>query len=954
MSPVNATPLCLGLVLVIASCIACGGSGSDPADAGADGGGDVLVDAPSDADAVDDADSGADSNDGSGADVQPDAEVGDADASPGPPCARPRDCEGTDTPLCVDGRCQPGPQCNTPDAWVECQGKLSALGVDPGRAATAVCRDRQCVVPCFWDEDCNDGETCTDYGRCVAFPHPITGVAPGGDARAPLRAGFGAADLDFPIGVPMGGWTQRAANNDGRYAVSLAASHGALERLDARAVVLDNGERQLAILRVPMIFVAQTFHEELAHYLYEKTGRDWRDSLVVSASHTHSGPARFWEIPADGAASIGVMGIGEYSQDVHEWLVESMKRALDAAFDDLSPARLGWRIVEAYDVPDVVGRDRWFATPPFDDNRALLIRVDDAEGVPRAVMVSFGAHGTHGLTNHFTQDAPGGAERVLEAFLGERFDRFVPVMFVNQNSGSMSPAGDAIGHQFPHSNERLGWAFVQSVGAPLLDIETRTDVVLAGHTHRFDLGYELIGYDGDWAGSGTPPPFGGPYTNGAFRCGARRFGDEDYATHPDIHDLACVALHFLIHNRPPTLFARAQMTALEIDGLSILTAPGELSMELSWQMLRALRDELDIDPLSAWTWGYAQGHLLYLLPTNLRGDDPPFPGQRLEQPIDEYPDFAFSFLQGGYEPTMSPWGPLAGDYFVAQGVEAFRRLRDPDRATGEDFVLPQYFSPRVRDDFPVDETPATELGRITEDLPERVERLETVEFAWIGGDPGAEAPQAPLVTLERFDGDEWSTAILPSRAPYTSAEPRFLVRVRRDGTLYEWVARWEELHDFPTGRYRFAIDGNALVDGELVPYTAATAPFELVPTDDLIVTVERAGDTLSGTLAYPAAAPMRSVEPQADPASIRGNFRMRSPLVPSGEPIALRQGLEIDAADVEVSVDGVARTPALTTTFDGPNGAPVTVWSLDAPGATSVEVSVVDAFGNTGHARSEP
>lgn len=118
-------------------------------------------------------------------------------------------------------------------------------------------------------------------------------------------------------------------------------------------------------------------------YVEEETGLDWRDSLILSATHTHSGPARHWPLPPDPYLPIGSFGIGDFSQGIHDALVRSTAEAALAALEARAPARLGWHIEEAFDVEDRIARDRRPESPPFDDNRALLIRDDDEQGVPR-------------------------------------------------------------------------------------------------------------------------------------------------------------------------------------------------------------------------------------------------------------------------------------------------------------------------------------------------------------------------------------------------------------------------------------------------------------------------------------------------------------------------------------------------------------------------------------------
>src|SRR5690606_2418727 len=136
----------------------------------------------------------------------------------------------------------------------------------------------------------------------------------------------------------------------------------------------------------------------------EETGEEWRDSLMISSTHTHSGPCRHWHLPEQAAAPLGSFGIGEFSQFFHDRMKEVAVGLALEALENRAPAKIGWEIIESFDNDDQVGRDRWTQTPPFDDNRVLLMRVDDLDDVPIAALFSYGAHGTDNGTDYLTGD----------------------------------------------------------------------------------------------------------------------------------------------------------------------------------------------------------------------------------------------------------------------------------------------------------------------------------------------------------------------------------------------------------------------------------------------------------------------------------------------------------------------------------------------------------------------
>ncbi|MFU8803679.1 MAG: neutral/alkaline non-lysosomal ceramidase N-terminal domain-containing protein [Bradymonadaceae bacterium] len=902
--------------------------------------------------------------------VDPDVEVdtpgGEEDVTPDvvdDSCALHADCGAGR--LCHDGECLDAPTCRNSNDWSECVEALNELDEDFGRRAH--CHQGHCMVTCLMDQECAEGHLCSDNGMCIPSTAVVTGEHPGGGDRAPLQAGVSNVLMHFPIGLSMGGYGSRMSFNNGRYVESLRASHGQMHGVYARAVAIDNGEREMIMMRVPIILTSMAVHEAVARRLQEETGKDWRDSLIMSATHTHSGPTRYWNVPRDTTLPMGSMGSDEFSQNVFDWFVDTLTETALEARNDRKPSRMGWTIVEGFDTDDVIASDRWNQTPPFDDNRLLIIRVDDADGIPQGVIVSFGSHGTTNSSDYFTDDVILGIERKLEDALGETFGRFVPVLYFNQNGGSMSPRGGGVGHRGPQIYENIGELFVERTLEPLLDMEMSETWEINGHTHRFPITYELVGYEpGQWT-----HPVHGDYHYGGLSCIGDAGGD-DWHTHANFEEESCLGVQFLAHHRPITILTRSQITALQLNDLTIITLPGEPAMEVGWQVLRGIRDAYGVDPMKSFTWGYAQDHLLYIVPTNLRGELPPFPGISTPMPPDDYPDFAFSYLQGGYEADMSPWGFLFGDYVVARAVEATGLMLGENVDVAVPSSLPKEFTRVEEAPFPIDLTDAARVGTVTLEPAEEVKRLDIVEFAWIGGDPGAEMPQAPRVVLEREEDGAFVEVMRPNYRPYDNREFTMITRLRKRDGEYEWVIYWEELKDFPEGHYRFRVEGHYQesegTDGRK-SYEATSRTFAFVPTDAIVVNeASLSSTTVSARFSYPAATEMGFTRTQGDPARLSGNYRRRHREVATGlaDPLVLSDDFAVaDAVVVRISRNDVVLASltgadiSVTTTAEPSGGREIPVTRVHAgfdalgSGAYTVEVEVMDSYGIEGHGTFE-
>ena len=527
--------------------------------------------------------------------------------------------------LCVAGDCVQAPECLGTDDWAFCVDAVEALQPGQGRTSWCAFDDEletaaHCRIGCETDDACAAGSLCTDFGVCVPGLRRAPGTT-GLSSHATLLAGVGEAVIDIPITTSLGGLASRSGTGDGEWADGMNAAVGHLEGLWARAVVLDAGDGRALIVRLPMIFPGSALTEAIAFELERVTGDDWRDALVVSTTHNHSAPARFLPLLREAEGTLGPFGVGTFRQEVFDRFVAAASGAALQAIEAQQPARLGWQIVEGFDVDDRVTGDRRGESPPFDDNRALLIRVDDDAGVPLFVVTGFGIHPTESSSNWATNDVVGGVERALEAALFPVANRVVPVLFVNGNGGSQSPAAGGRGFAVPHGNDATGAVVVENLLAPLLAIETVKDVAVAARAHRFHVTLPLLGYQpGEWVNDGGPP-FGGEIHYGGLNC-FRGVPDDvepfDAALTRESMDCG-IPLHTVLFNRPPSMFQRTQISALSIAGLSILTLPGELTMELGWGIGAELERRAGIDPLALFTMGYANDHLMYLLPMRRRG-----------------------------------------------------------------------------------------------------------------------------------------------------------------------------------------------------------------------------------------------------------------------------------------------------------------------------------------------
>jgi neutral/alkaline ceramidase-like enzyme len=258
----------------------------------------------------------------------------------------------------------------------------------------------------------------------------IATAAAGADGRSPERLVAGAAtvELHVPQGTPLGGYgavARRLPFPDlldwYPHAFWFRPHTGVRDRLAVRALVLGGGGERVVWVTADLIAVDRALTAALATRL----GLDATDraALIVSASHTHSGPGAFID-----SAVMGLAAMDREDGDVRRAILDAMADAVRRAERGLRGARIG-----TVAVPGPPVTSARLDTPI--DRELTVMRVVGDDGHPIAVVWSFAIHGTMlGPRNlELSGDVMGLATQRVEASLG------VPALFVNGAVGDVSP-----------------------------------------------------------------------------------------------------------------------------------------------------------------------------------------------------------------------------------------------------------------------------------------------------------------------------------------------------------------------------------------------------------------------------------------------------------------------------------------------------------------------------------
>ncbi|MCB9760178.1 MAG: neutral/alkaline non-lysosomal ceramidase N-terminal domain-containing protein [Alphaproteobacteria bacterium] len=803
----------------------------------------------------------------------------------------------------------------------------------------------------------------------------------------PPQAGAAEGLIDFPMGSPMGGYSNRCGylggeskvdNRASAYTHAFMKSAGVQTRPWVKALWLENGDDNLVVLKTDTIYSFDGLVGEVTAQLEAATGLDLEGRVVMTASHSHHEPANFSD------QIHFYLGGDRFNEEVFERFAASAASVALEAWDAREPAAIGAAWARDWDPQDRVYRDRrgenndlavWDDVEPGygKDPWLHMLRVDRADGGPIAAVFTFGIHGTllDGDNPMWSTDAPGS----LEATIQEEFDEPVIVMHLQGAGGDASPAGRGDGYA---RIESIGHLAADGVMALYDDTPVSTDPIRMETASRHipqSLDRIQVTRDGavDWtynpyvedyraddliydeSGDIISPldEFNAPY--GAAFCGsdaplipAGNIGSEifPYVACMDVELMAGVLAGIFdvdIETFPLPLpeSLGAGTTATRIGPLQTRTEEGEVVERdlfagffpaeptgmFAEQWRRRARAELGEE--MALIVGYAQDHEGYFL-------------------IPE------DWLRGGYEPNINIWGPLQAEH-VMEGVLTMADdvLSTTDRREDPDPL--GWWTPTVYEDKPLPtlapiETPdaGTRLDTPPEYLwtplelpvdlamPLTCRRVDCViQLAWRGGDP---AVDLPTVSLERLDGGDWVPVTSRSGRPITDAWADILTAHTPDPLYpldgirtHTWWAAWQavghvhDLEGLPTGTYRLRVDGHSYAGG------ATTWPW---PADPYSVTSDPF-ELLPAELSLAVDATGLDVWIQAPPDGWRmvdldGQVRGENPV----------------RGDLELVWDTLSGTPRVDTVEATVIGTRARVEIT--PPADAVGLTVTDPYGNVG------
>jgi hypothetical protein len=208
-----------------------------------------------------------------------------------------------------------------------------------------------------------------------------------------------------------------AAKTDITPSVGTPSEYGETTGVDlplfTRALVLTNGKETVAVSSNDLIYIDQETVTEARRRTSEKTGIPG-GNIMFCASHTHEGPVT-------------------YQGTKPAYLADRVTEALCCAWESRREARIG--AAKGQLVGVTINRRNPYG--PADPDLGVM-RVDDAQGKPMAMLFNFACHGVvlgHHRYHGISPDWPGHAEHHIEQLSGEK----MIALFANGPCANINP-----------------------------------------------------------------------------------------------------------------------------------------------------------------------------------------------------------------------------------------------------------------------------------------------------------------------------------------------------------------------------------------------------------------------------------------------------------------------------------------------------------------------------------
>jgi len=289
----------------------------------------------------------------------------------------------------------------------------------------------------------------TAFAVLVAASFFITGC---GETPA-IKVGVAEKIITPPVGAPMAGYARKSV------------STGVHDDLWARSLVVEDGNgSSVVLMTLGIINLSERFMNEIRAGVNKETGIPV-ENVVISCTHTHSGPA-----------------IGGSGEEYQKMLIENSIASAVDAWNGRIPGRIGTGSTVELDLGKNDRQMEYGGLHP--DPEVGIIKVEDARGKLIGVAFNYGCHpSTLDLHNfEFTEDWPYFSIRGIKEMVGED----VWVAYYQSAQGNvkvgytaeLSAVGADMGIRnfwyAEHKGNMMTWSVLEALG----EIPTSGDITL--------------------------------------------------------------------------------------------------------------------------------------------------------------------------------------------------------------------------------------------------------------------------------------------------------------------------------------------------------------------------------------------------------------------------------------------------------------------------------------------
>jgi uncharacterized protein YxjI len=245
-------------------------------------------------------------------------------------------------------------------------------------------------------------------------------------------------------------------------------SIGVRDRIFHRIVLMDDGFTQFLLVSSELCVMSPATYDQVAAEVDQKLGIN-PINFWWTLTHTHSAP----ELGTPGLPAVFMSDRYQHPIDF-EYLKEVKQKLIDGIVEArrmLRPVNIGFGMGESK--ANINRRERrangkialgFYPEGPV-DNQIGLIRLDNLDGSPLAIIANFPIHGTFfGQDNlYISGDVPG----LISRYVQEKLK--APVLFINGAAGNLAPNTMPLGNKVVSKDTSMRF-FKEALGDKIVDI----------------------------------------------------------------------------------------------------------------------------------------------------------------------------------------------------------------------------------------------------------------------------------------------------------------------------------------------------------------------------------------------------------------------------------------------------------------------------------------------------